>query len=156
LAAKNCADVSVKQVKVIPCKTVPQGVSAIFRLNPDGDLDQQAEEMTEAINEVETGEITIATRSVEINGVNVHDGEVIALLDGQLVMSASTIDEAMLGLLEKASTRDRERITLFYGSNITRNEVNRLVDIVRRAYPAHEIELHDGGQPHYQFIIAIE
>jgi DAK2 domain fusion protein YloV len=156
LAAKNCADVSVKQVKVIPCKTVPQGVSAIFRLNPDGDLDQQAEEMTEAINEVETGEITIATRSVEINGVNVHDGEVIALLDGQLVMSASTIDEAMLGLLEKASTRDRERITLFYGSNITRNEVNRLVDIVRKAYPAHEIELHDGGQPHYQFIIAIE
>jgi DAK2 domain fusion protein YloV len=139
LAAKNCADVSVKQVKVIPCKTVPQGVSAIFRLNPDGDLDQQAEEMTEAINEVETGEITLATRSVEINGVNVHDGEVIALLDGQLVMSASTIDEAMLGLLEKASTRDRERITLFYGSNITRNEVNRLVDIVRRAYPAHEI-----------------
>ena len=156
LAAQNCASVSVKQVKVIPCKSVPQGISAIFRLNPDGDVDALTEEMNEAITEVETGEITIATRTVEINGVKVQEGEVIALLDGQLVMSANSIDQALLGLLEKASTADRERITLFYGNNIQRPEVNRIVDLIRSVYKTHEIELHEGGQPHYQFIIAIE
>ena len=80
----------------------------------------------------------------------------IALLDGQLVMSATTTEEATLGLLGKASTPERERITLFYGNNINRTEVNRIVDQVRKIYPSHEIELHEGGQPYYQFIIAIE
>jgi uncharacterized protein len=156
MAAQNCAAVSVKSVKVIPCRSVPQGINAIFRHNPDGNLDQISEEMTAAISEVETGEITIATRTVEINGVNVHEGEAIALLDGTLVMSSKSMDEACLGLLEKASTADRERITLFYGNNITRTEVNHIVDLIRSTYPSHEIELHEGGQPHYQFIIAIE
>ncbi len=156
LAANNCVDVTVKHVKVIPSKSVPQGISALFRNNPDGDLDNLASEMNEAITEVESGEITVATRTVEINGVQVQEGQVIALLDGQLVMSAATIEEATLGLLEKASTASRERITLFYGSNISRNEVNHIVDQIRKVYPSHEIELHEGGQPHYQFIIAIE
>ena len=156
LAAKNCVDVTVKHVRVVASKSVPQGISALFRNNPDGDLDELVEEMNEALTEVESGEVTVATRTVEINGVQVQEGQVIALLDGQLVMSAATIEEATMGLLKKASTADRERITLYYGSNINRAEVNRIVDEVRKVYPAHEIELHEGGQPHYQFIIAIE
>jgi DAK2 domain fusion protein YloV len=156
LAAQNCAGITVKQVRVIPSKSVPQGISAIFRNNPNGSLDELVEEMNEAITEVESGEITVATRSVEINGVQVQEGQVIALLDGQLVMAASSLEEATLGLLEKANTSERERITLFYGDNIKRSDVNHIVDQVRLTYPSHEIELHEGGQPHYQFIIAIE
>jgi len=156
LAAQNCAGVTVKQVAVIPSRSVPQGLSAMFRLNPDSELDEIVAEMTEAIREVETGEITIATRSVVINDVNVNQGEVIALHNGQLVMSAATLDEAILGLLEKANTADREHITLFYGDTVNKNEANRIADLVRSHYPSHELELHDGGQPHYQLIIAIE
>lgn len=156
LAAQNSAEVTVKQVKVIPCRSVPQGISAIFCHNPDGDLDEIAGEMIEAITEVRTGEITSATRSVELNGVKVEQGEVIALLDGEIVVSADSIDKATLSLLKKADTDERERITLFYGDNIQRTEVNRIVDLIREEYPSHEIELHEGGQPHYQFIIAIE
>jgi dihydroxyacetone kinase-like predicted kinase len=112
--------------------------------------------MNEAIKEVETGEITIATRTVELNNINVKEGEVIALHNGKLVMSAASLDEAVIGLLQKTGTEERERITLFYGSNISRQEVNRIVDLIRSTFPAHEIELHEGGQPHYQFIISIE
>jgi len=72
------------------------------------------------------------------------------------VNSASNLEDACLGLLEKAHTEDHERITLFYGDNISKNEVNTIVDRIRAAYPHHEIELHEGDQPHYQFIIAIE
>jgi len=156
LAADNAAALTVKKVKVIRSKTIPQGLNAMLRHNPEGDLDQIADEMEESLGEVETGEITTATRSVDINGVKVAQGEVIALLDGNLVQSAEDIQKACLGLLEKASTADRERITLFYGQNISKNEVNRLVDVIRAKYPRHEIELHEGGQPHYQLIISIE
>lgn len=128
----------------------------MLRYDPDGDLTRMVTEMEESINEVKTGEITVATRTVEINGVSVQEGQAIALLNGKLVISAATVEEACLGLLEKAETADHERITLFYGNNITRPEVNRIVDLIRAQYPAHEIELHDGGQPHYQFIIAVE
>jgi dihydroxyacetone kinase-like predicted kinase len=156
LAAQQTAAVTVKNVAVIPCTSVPQGLSAMLRLDPDGKMERVVKEMNEAIKEVETGEVTVATRSVELNGVSVKEGEVIALHNGKLVMSAPTLQEALLGLLEKAGTEERERITLFYGSNISRSEVNQMVDAIRKQYPGHEMELHEGGQPHYQFILSIE
>ncbi len=156
LAAQTASTVTVKKVAVIPCTSVPQGLSSMLRLVPDGDYERVVKEMTEAIRDVETGEITIATRSVEINGVKVQEGEVIGLLNGKLVTSASDLAQACLDLLEKAHTEERERITLFYGNNIGKNEVNAIVDQIRAAYPSHEIELHEGGQPHYQFILSIE
>ncbi len=156
LAAQAATTVTLKKAIVVPSKSIPQGLSAMLRLEPDGDLEYIVADMIKALQDVETGEVTVATRSVEINGVHVEAGQVIALLNGDLVEAAPTLDEACLGLLEKANTADRERITLFYGENISRNEINRIVDNIRAAYPSHEIELHEGGQPHYQFIISIE
>lgn len=156
MAAQSAATMTVKKVAVVPSRTVPQGLNAMLRLNPEGDFDSVVKDMTYALEDVETGEITIATRSVEINGVNVREGEVIAILNGKVVLSAGSIEEACLGLLDKAKTDERERITLFYGDNISKNDVNQIVDQIRAAYPSHEVELHEGGQPHYQFIMAIE
>jgi uncharacterized protein len=156
LTSEAASTMTVKKVAVIPSKTVPQGLSAMLRLNPDADFDQMVAEMNDALNDVDTGEITVATRSIAINGVNVKEGEVIALHNGSLVESSSSIEEACARLLTKANTEDKERITLFYGNNISKNEVNHIVDKIRDSYPNHEIELHEGGQPHYQFIIAIE
>jgi uncharacterized protein len=156
LAAQTAASVTVKKVAVIPSSTVPQGLSAMLRLVGDADFDHVVSEMNEAIHEVETGEVTIATRTVEINGVNVKSGEVIALLNGKLVNASATLDEACQKLLESADTANRERITVFYGNNISKNEVNKIVDGIRTIYPNHEFEVHEGGQPHYQFIFMIE
>jgi len=156
LAAQNAATLTVKKVAVIPSSTVPQGLSAMLRLVGDADFDHVVSEMNEAIHEVETGEVTIATRTVEINGVDVKSGEVIALLNGKLVNAEPTLEEACEKLLKSAKTEDRERITIFYGNNISKNEVNKIVDDIRLIYPNHEFELHDGGQPHYQFIFMIE
>lgn len=156
LAAQTAATVSVKKIAVIPTINVPQGLSCMLRLNPDGDFDQIVEEMNEAMTEVETGEITTATRSVELNGVDVKEGAVIALHNGKLVASSHSLEEACLDLLDKAGAADRERITIFYGDNISKNDVNHIVDKIRSVYPSHEFEVHEGGQPHYQFILAIE
>ncbi len=156
LAAEAAASMTVKEVKVIRSTSVPQGLSAMFRFDPNGNLEEIATEMTEALAEVETGEITIATRSVEINGVNVKEGEVIALHNGMLIYSSDNLEDTCLTFLKKVDVNSKERITLFYGNNIAKPEVNRLVDKIRSHYPSHEIELHEGGQPHYQFIIAVE
>ena len=156
MAAQSAATMTVKRVAVIPTKSVPQGLNAMLRMNPEGDFDHVVKDMTTAISEVDSGEITIATRNVEINGVTVHEGEVIAILNGNVVLAVTSIVEACLGLLEKAHTEERERITLFYGEKITKNDVNIIVDRIREVYPSHEIELHEGGQPHYHFIVAIE
>lgn len=156
LAAQNAVSVTDKKVAVIPSRSIPQGISALFRYTPDADFDELVAEMNSALDDVLSGEVTIATRTVEINGVNVREGEVIALLDGKLVASRTSLDDACMELLEKADAGNKELITLFYGNNIQKNEVTRIADLIRGKYASHEIEVKEGGQPHYQFIIAIE
>ena len=112
--------------------------------------------MDASLDEVITGEITVATRSVEIDGVSVEKDQVISLLNGKLVCSAQSIEEAVMVMLGKAETEDYELITLFYGQDISAKEANRIADKVREDYPSLEVELQDGGQPHYQFIISVE
>ena len=156
MAAESAKDVTVKQVAVIPARTVPQGLSAMLRLVPDGDFDAVVADMTEAIEDVETGEITTATRSVEIDGVEVREGQIIALHNGKLVLATDTLEKACLGLLEAAHAEYFELVTLFSGENVSQTEVIRIADAIRNAYPELEVEVQEGGQPHYQFIIAIE
>lgn len=156
MAAQTARDATVKNVEVLPTKTIPQGLSAMLRLDPNGDLEEISQEMLDAIEEVDTGEITVATRSVELNGVTVNQGEVIALLNSQLVFAAKSIEEACIGLLEKTDLEDRERLTFFFGSNMDKQDVNTIVDHVRAKFPELETEVHKGGQPHYNFIISIE
>jgi hypothetical protein len=156
LAANEAASMTVKNVAVIPTISIPQGLSAMFRLIPDGDFDEIVGDMKEAMTEVETGEITTATRTVEIDGVQVEKGEVIALHNGKLIASTGSIDEACEKLLVATEADEFERITLFYGENMKQSQVNQLADKIRSIYPDHEIEVHEGGQPHYQLIIAIE
>jgi hypothetical protein len=156
MAANQAKEVTVKKVEVVPSRNIPQGLSALLSLNPDDDVEAVAERMNKSLDLVKAGEITVATRSVEIDGVKVEQGEVIALLDGKLVCSAKTVEGACLDLLEKAEAAEHELITMFYGEDLNATEANRISDKVREAYPDQEIELQDGGQPHYQFIISVE
>jgi hypothetical protein len=156
LAAENAAKVSVKKIAIIPTRNTPQGFAALLRLNPEGTLEENEESMLEAIQEVHTGEITVSTRSVEIDGVHVEKGEVIALYDGKLVSSAPTIEMAIEELIGNAAMDEVERITFFFGEGLSQTQANQLADGVRKDYPEIEIEIHDGGQPHYQLIIAFE
>jgi dihydroxyacetone kinase-like predicted kinase len=93
---------------------------------------------------------------VEIDGVQVQEGQFIALHNGKLVMASSSLDEACLGLLEKAQANHFELITLFTGINVPKKEAMRIADLIRKTYPEQEIEVQEGCQPHYHFIIAIE
>src|SRR5512142_1600044 len=156
MAANQAKDVTVKQVAVVPSKTIPQGLSAMLSFHPDGELNAVSGKMTKALENVRTGEITTATRSVEIDGVKVETGQVIALLDGKLVASAGSVEEGCLQLLEKAKAEEHELITLFYGQDMPHADANRIADVIRSRYAVQEVEVQEGGQPHYQFIISVE
>lgn len=156
MAANQAKEVTVKNVQVVPTRTVPQGLSAMLSFIPDGDVEAIAEKMNKAMSGVKTGEITIATRSVEIDGVKVKEGQVIALLDGNLVVSAESVEQGVMDLLEKTDAAEHEIVTLFYGEDLTHAEANHIADAISKKYPNLEVELQEGGQPHYQFIISIE
>jgi len=156
LAAQAAKEVTVKSVHIVPSRSIPQGLAAIMHINPTGEVEAVAAKMTKALDEVITGEITIATRSVEIDGVVVEKGQVIALLNGNLALSGASVEEACMGLLEKANAAEHELITLFYGKDLPHTEANRISDVIRKKYPSQELEIQDGGQPHYQLIVSIE
>ena len=156
LAAKSAAEVSVKQVEVIPSVTVPQGLAAMLRLIPGQELADVAKDMNSAIKEVESGEITTAVRDVEIDGIKVKKGEIISLHNGKLVGSNKSLKEGCLTFLETAKAEDLELITLFHGENISKEDAEEMAEFIQEKYPEQEIELQYGGQPHYQFIFSIE
>jgi dihydroxyacetone kinase-like predicted kinase len=156
LAAEAAAELTVKNVSVIKSRTVPQGLAAMMRMAPDGDFESVSSDMAAAIDDVQTGEITTATRNVEIDGVKVKEGHIIGLLNGKLIVSARSLEEACTNLLDKIGMDEYELITLFYGNNISDQQVEEIAAMLTEQYPDHEIEVQEGGQPHYQFIFSIE
>ncbi len=156
LAANQAKDVTVKEVYVVPSRNVPQGLAAMLHLNPDGDVADVADRMIKAMEHVITCEITVATRSVEIDGVTVKEGQVIGLLNGKLAVASDSLEHATLEVLAKAEAMNYELITLFAGEDLKHAEANRIADLIRENYSGQEVEVQDGGQPHYQFIISIE
>ena len=156
MAAQAAADLTVKEVEVIKSRTVPQGLAAMLRLNPNGDFASVVADMQAALDEVESGEVTTATRNVEIDGVEVKEGQIIALHNGKLVLAHPDLKHACLELLNAMGMDDFELITLFYGESITKNQAVAIADQIRLAYPDHEVEIQPGGQPHYQFIFSVE
>ncbi len=156
LSANNAISQSVKKVAVIRSKNIAQGISSMLQLDPEGDFDHVVEAMNESLLQVESGELTRATRTVELNGVSVTEGQVIGIHNGDLVTAADTIEDGLMSLLEQIGTDDYEQITLFYGNGMTEEEAEQYVEKVRERYPDHEVECHYGGQPHYYFSISVE
>jgi DAK2 domain fusion protein YloV len=156
MAAEQAKALSEKNVEVIHTVTVPQGIAALLALNYQADLAANTWVMAEAARTIDTAEITTAVRSVQVNGVDVQQGEVIGLLNGRLKVKGSTPDEVVLAALEELQVRDYEIITIYYGESITPDQAEQLVDRVARRYQEQEVEVIDGGQPHYHYILSAE
>jgi dihydroxyacetone kinase-like predicted kinase len=112
--------------------------------------------MQKAMSGVQSGEITTSVRNVELDGVKVKEGQIIGLHNGKLVVAEDDVAKATLKLLEKIGFDKYEIATLFYGEDLTVDQANVIVDAVRKAYPKQELEVQEGGQSHYHFILAIE
>jgi DAK2 domain fusion protein YloV len=156
LAAKQAKDLSGKNVEVVPTITVPQGISALLALNYQADLPTNARIMAEAASSIETAEITSAVRSVQIDGMLVQEGEVIGLVNGKLTAKGDSPAEVALEALAGMNAEDYEIITIYYGETITADQAHQIADDIMDRYPEQEVELVDGGQPHYYYILSAE
>jgi len=156
MTAQSTKSLSQKKIAVIPSRSVPQGLAAMLHWNPEGDYEEIIEEMTSSLKAVRTCEITNATRSVEMNGVPVKEGQLIGLVDGELLVSSTNLQDCCLQTLKAAQAEDYELITLFYGAGLPKEEAENIAAVIREAFPNQEVELQEGGQPHYPFIISVE
>ena len=156
LAAQQAAQLTEKDVIVVPTTSVPQGLAAMLPYDAQADLESLAKAMERARSGVRTGELTTATRSVGMDGVVVHEGQIIGLLDGKLVVAGDTLEQGLLMLLEAAGAADAELITAYAGQDLPASIADQLIARLRQTYPSLEIESHYGGQPHYPLLLSIE
>jgi DAK2 domain fusion protein YloV len=147
---------SDRTVKIVPTRTMPQGISALLPYDPHGNIEEVQEAMLLSKDDVVTGEITTATRSVELNGVKVSENQIIGLIDGDLAVAGDTLDQVMFAMLDKIQVDEYELVTLYYGNEITPPEADALTAQLRETYDDLEFELVFGGQPHYHYIVSAE
>jgi fatty acid kinase len=145
-----------KTVAVVPSKSIPQGISALLALNPHADLARNVHIMTHALGTVQTGEVTTAVQDAHFEGISVRAGEIIGMLNDSLTAKGGTSDEVVKRLLEQMDASSAEVISLYYGQPVTAVQARALQEELAGKYPNQEIELVDGGQPFYHYIVSAE
>lgn len=156
LAAKQAAEMTEKRVHVLESRSVPQGIAAALANNPEDSFDENVAAMEEAVKSVVTIEVTRAVRATSINGMNVVEGQAIALVDDDLKVAAESIENAAIEALESAAGEGTSLVTLYYGADVDEEAANALADRLGERLPEHEVEVVFGGQPHYHYIISVE
>jgi DAK2 domain fusion protein YloV len=156
MAARQAAEMSAKRVRVLPTKTLPQGIAAKLSFNYQAGLDDNIRAMEAALRQVGTAEITTAVRDATVGGVQVRAGQTIGLLDGNLVTAADDREQVIGDLLERMGLDEREIVTVYYGQMTAHTEAEALAQRIQARFPNVEIEVQDGGQPLYDYIISAE
>jgi DAK2 domain fusion protein YloV len=156
LTTAQVQGLSKKRVHVVPSRTVPQGVAALLAFNYDLGAEQNAKAMTEALQTVATIEITQAVRRSQMSGMKIHKGEFIAIMnDKQLVATGTDLSDVVLQAVGKTRKPATELVTLYTGAEVEPQVATTIADRIRELHEV-EVEVVDGGQPHYEFIISVE
>ena len=156
MAAKQAAEVSDIPVGIVPTKTISQGLTAMLSFDPDDSLDDNVANMTDALDTVVSGEVTKANRDTTINDIAIHQGDFLGIIDGDIKVAASDLIVAASSMIEKMLDEDSEIITIMYGRDSNKKEAQKLVDELKKKHDDLEFEVHDGGQPVYNFLISVE
>ena len=156
MAAEQTIPLTEKRVVVIPSKTIPQGISAMLAFDPDADEDDNVDEMTGAMQNVRTMQITYAARDSDFDGHDIHEGEYLALYGNALFGNGPDLDALLRGLAEKLRDEDTEFITVYYGADIDEAQANEAAKLFSAACPDAEVNLINGGQPVYYYLISAE
>jgi hypothetical protein len=156
MAANQASHLSNKEVRVVPSRTVPQGVAALLALNSSDSIEDNLEAMEAALESVKTVEITTAIRSSSYNGLKIEEGDCVGLINGELTASGQDATVLLQDLLAKVDADHAEIITLYYGEDVPQEQAESVAEEIRQHYPEQEIEIVDGGQPHYQYIVSVE
>lgn len=157
LAAEQAKSlVKNKQIMVVPSKTVPQGIAAVINFAPDLSAEENLEIMSQEMSAVKTGQITYAVRSTTIDGHEIHEGDIMAIGDKGILSVGSETKETAIAALQAMIDQDSELITIYFGSDVDEKDANELFEKVQEEFDSCEIELHNGGQPVYYYLLSVE
>ena len=158
LAAEQAAERSSKNVRVVPSRTVVQGIATVLNYDlTQGSLADHAAEMVNQLDKARTGEICFASRDAEMDGVTVRENQIIAMLDRKVVCADDTLEGALTGLLKTANAdHSVDLAALYWGDQIDENQAEELASAAARRFPHTEFEVVNGGQPHYHLFVSIE
>lgn len=156
MAADQAAEVSDRDVVVVPTRTISQGLTAMLAFNDQVDLASNKESMTAELAYVKSGQITNAIRDTEIDGVEIKTDDFMGIVDGKIVLSQPGRKEAVLATLRKMIAEDSEIITLIYGEGTDLAECEEISATISEEYSDIEVEIQEGNQPVYSYLMSVE
>jgi dihydroxyacetone kinase-like predicted kinase len=155
-AANQAVQLTSKNLAVVPSLTIPQGITAMLEFDSSRGLTAISGQMEARLGQVRTGEVCTAVRTVQLDGVDVAEGQIIGLLDRELVASGDLPSSVLLEVLRQGVTDATEVVTLFWGQDVAEQEAVELCDAVADGFDGVEFELVQGGQPYYHYLVSIE
>lgn len=157
LAAEQARDlVEEKEIIVIPTKTVPQGIAAVISFVPDADPEENEEAMKDAISAIKTGQVTYAVRDTSVDGKEIKVNDIMGIDDDGIQAVGKEVDDTTLELLKDMVDDDSELISVYYGQDVEEDDAQELVDMIEEMFPDCDVELQDGGQPIYYYVLSVE
>lgn len=157
LAAEQAAMLSEgKKIYVVPSKTVPQGISALINFAPELSPEENVGVMSQEMACVKTGQVTYAVRNTTIDGCEISEGDIMAVGDKGILAVGQELAQTAVSALRKMIDEESELLTIYYGSDVTEEDADTLLDLVQKEFGDCEVELHNGGQPVYYYLLSVE
>jgi uncharacterized protein len=156
MAARQAAEQTSRSVRIVPTRSLPEGIAALLAFNYGEGLDTNVQLMEEAAGRVASIEVTVAEKTTEVEGRAIEAGQALGLLDDEIVAVAEELNDAALGALAHAKPDGREIVTIYWGAGATRDRAQELCEAIQAEHAHLETEIVEGGQPHYPFIISVE
>ena len=157
LAANQARDLTEdKNIIVIPTKTIPQGITAMISYVPDKTVEQNTEEMLEAMTHVKTGQVTYAVRDTKIDDKEIRQGDIMGIGDKGILAVGQGIEDITVETLKEMVDEDTEIISIYYGADVTEEDAEQLCERLEELYPDFDVEINQGGQPIYYYVVSVE
>ena len=157
LAANQARDLTEdKNIIVIPTKTIPQGITALISYVPDKTVEQNTEEMMEAMGNVKTGQITYAVRDTRIDDKEIRQGDIMGIGDHGILAVGKEIGDTAVATVQEMTDEDSEIISIYYGADVSAEDAEQLAERLEDMYPDYDVELNEGGQPIYYYVVSVE
>lgn len=156
MAANQAAEISDKDIRVIPTTSIPQGITCVTMFNPDSDVEENFSELKSAIETVKTGSVTYAVRDTEIDGIEIKEGNMLGLVEGKIKEVGESNIEVAMKVLEDMVDEDSELITVYYGNEVTDKEAEEFQNKLEEKYDDFDIQVYKGNQPLYYFLLSVE
>ena len=156
MAANQAAEISDKDIRVMPTTSIPQGIACVTMFNPDSDVEDNFNELQSAIEAVKTGSVTYAVRDTEIDGIQIKEGNMLGLVEGKIKEVGQDNQEVAIKILDNMIDEDSELITVYYGSEVSDEEAEKFSSRLEEKYEDFDIQVYKGNQPLYYFLLSVE